>query len=207
MNRIKNYEEFNEGKKFRAALKTANFIGTGLKSLANIITLNWKSLVFSLKSFPHGNKLIDIMDTFRDTDSGFFMEDKLKSYKKNFGRDMVSDIDKVKEFINSSKISDKRKDKHLNVLDKFKETIDQALLDDESFKDTLQDLKNKIVDLSKMSREKGYDSGIEYPEDWFNKPISQMDEKELQIEMDKALDDKNFTKAKFIGDYLKKSNI
>lgn len=207
MNRIKNYEEFNEGKKFRAALKTANFIGTGLKSLANIITLNWKSLVFSLKSFPHGNKLIDIMDTFRDNDSGFFMEDKLKSYKKNFGRDMVSDIDEVKEFINSSKISDKRKDKYLNVLDKFKETIDQALLDDESFKDTLQDLKNKIVDLSKMSREKGYDSGIEYPEDYSDKPISQMNDKELEEEMDKALDDKNFTKAKFIGRHLNKSNI
>ena len=109
MNHLKNYEEFNEGKKFRGALKTVNVIGTGLKSLASIITLNWNSLVFNLKSFPYGNKLIDIMDTFRDTDSGFFMEDKLKSYKKNFGRDMISDIDEVKEFINSSKISDKRK--------------------------------------------------------------------------------------------------
>jgi hypothetical protein len=207
MNHLKNYEEFNEGKKFRGALKTVNVIGTGLKSLASIITLNWNSLVFNLKSFPYGNKLIDIMDIFRDTDSGFFMEDKLKSYKKNFGRDMISDIDEVKEFINSSKISDKRKDKQLNVLDKFKETIDQALLDDESFKDTLQDLKNKIVDLSKMSRERGYNSGIEYPEDYSDKPISKMNDKELDKEMDKALDDKNFTKAKFIGSHLNKSNI
>jgi hypothetical protein len=34
-----------------------------------------------------------------------------------------------------------------------------------------------------------------------------MDDKELEKEMDKALDDKNFTKAKFIGSHLnKKSN-
>ena len=58
-----------------------------------------------------------------------------------------------------------------------------------------------------MSRERGYNSGIEYPEDYSDKPISKMDDKELEKEMDKALDDKNFTKAKFIGSHLNKSNI
>ena len=37
-------------------------------------------------------------------------------------------------------------------------------------------MKNKIVDLSKMAKEKGYNSGIEYPEDYSNKPISKMGE-------------------------------
>jgi len=205
MKRIKNYEQFNEGRGFRGTAKTINFILTGMRSLGHLITLNWKNLVSVLKSIPHSNKMIDVLDTLRDESVPFWMKDKLEYYKEKFGRDMLVDIKEVREFISESPVKIEKKEKYKIVLDSVKKTIDDALLEDEGFKDTLQDLKNKIVDLSNMSKERGYDSGIEYPEDWFDKPISQMEEKDLRIEMDKALDNNDMIKARFIGKYLNKN--
>jgi hypothetical protein len=204
MKHLKNYQQFNEGKFFRGAAKTATIIGAGLKSLGNLITLNWKGLVYNIKSVPHVNKMIDILDLFRDENAPFWMKDKMEFYKNKYGRDILNDMEEVKRFISESPMKTEKKEKYTSILDSLKKTIDDALLDDEGFKDTLQDLKNKIVDLSTMSKEKGYNSGIDYPEDWFEKPISQMEEDELRKVMDKALDDKDFTKARFINKYLNK---
>jgi hypothetical protein len=205
MKHLKNYEQFNEGRFFRGVAKTANIIGSGLKSLGSLITLNWKGLVYNIKSIPHGNKMIDILDLFRDESAPFWMKDKIEFYKNKYGRDILNDIEEVKKFISESPMKIEKKEKYTGILDSIKRTIDDALLDDEGFKDTLQDLKNKIVDLSRMSKERGYDSGIEYPEDWFDKPISQMEEMNLRIEMDKALDNNDMIKARFIGKYLNKN--
>lgn len=205
MKHLKNYEQFNEGKLFRGAAKTVNIIGSGLKSLGNLITLNWKGLVYNIKSISQVNKMIDILDLFRDESAPFWMKDKIEFYKNKYGRDILSDIEEMRKFISESPMKIEKKEKYKSVLDSVKKTIDDALLEDEGFKDTLQDLKNKIVDLSNMSKERGYDSGIEYPEDWFDKPISQMEEKDLRIEMDKALDNNDMIKARFIGKYLNKN--
>jgi len=205
MKHLKNYEQFNEGKLFRGAAKTVNIIGSGLKSLGNLITLNWKGLVYNIKSISQVNKMIDILDLFRDESAPFWMKDKIEFYKNKYGRDILSDIEEMRKFISESPMKIEKKEKYKSVLDSVKKTIDDALLEDEGFKDTLQDLKNKIVDLSNMSKERGYDSGIEYTEDWFDKPISQMEEKDLRIEMDKALDNNDMIKARFIGKYLNKN--
>ena len=205
MKHLKNYEQFNEGKLLRGAAKTVNIIGSGLKSLGNLITLNWKGLVYNIKSISRVNKMIDILDLFRDESAPFWMKDKIEFYKNKYGRDILSDIEEMRKFISESPMKIEKKEKYKSVLDSVKKTIDDALLEDEGFKDTLQDLKNKIVDLSNMSKERGYDSGIEYPEDWFDKPISQMEEKDLRIEMDKALDNNDMIKARFIGKYLNKN--
>jgi len=205
MKHLKNYEQFNEGRFFRGVAKTANIIATGLKSLGSLITLNWKGLVYNIKSIPHSSKMIDILDLFRDESAPFWMKDKIEFYKNKYGRDILNDIEEVKKFISESPMKIEKKEKYTGILDSIKKTIDDELLDDEGFKDTLQDLKNKIVDLSRISKEKGYDSSIEYPEDWFDKPISQMEESDLRIEMDKALDDNDIIKARFIGKYLNKN--
>jgi hypothetical protein len=149
--------------------------------------------------------MIDILDIFRDESAPFCMKDKIEFYKNKYGRDILNDIEEVKKFISESPAKIEKKEKLTSVLDSIKKTIDDELLSDEEFKDTLQDLKNKIVDLSRMSKERGYDSGIEYPEDWFDKPISQMEEMDLRIEMDKALDNNDMIKARFIGKYLNKN--
>ena len=204
MKYLKKYQQFNEGKFFRGAAKTANIIGTGLNSLSNLITLNWKGLVDNMKSIPHTNKMINILDLFRDESVPFWMKEKIEFYKDKYGRDIFNDIEEVKIFISESSMKSEKKNKYINALETIKKTIDEALLEDEGFKDTLQDLKNKIVDLSKMSKERGYESGIDYPEDWFDKPISKMEENELRKAMNKALDDKDFIKSRFIGKYLNK---
>lgn len=206
MRHLKNYQQFNEGKFFRGSAKSVNIIGVGLKSLGNLITLNWQGLVYNIKSVPHVNKMIDILDLFRDDNAPFWMKDKMEFYKNKYGRDILNDMEEVKRFILESPMNTEKREKYTGILDSFKKTIDDALLDDEGFIDTLQDLKTKIVDLSTMAKEKGYDSGIDYPEDWFEKPISQMEEDELRKVMDKSLDDKDFVKSRFINKYLNKEN-
>lgn len=202
---LKNYQQFNEGKLFRGAVKSVNIIGIGLKSLGDLITLNWKGLVYNIKSVPNFNKMVDILDLLRDEDAPLLMKDKMEFYENKYGRDILNDMEEVKRFILQSPMKTERKEKYTGILDSLKKTIDDALLDDEGFKDTLQDLKNKIVELSEMSKERGYDSGIDYPEDWFERPISQMKEDELRKIMDKALDDKDFVKSRFINKYLNKT--
>jgi hypothetical protein len=198
-NRIQNFNQFNEGRAFRGLVKGAFTTTQLVKMFIEAIKLNWEGIKKAFQTIPHGYKLINALDTIKSP-NGFLMSDKLKVYKDKWGSDMLEDMRSAKEYIRDNVKNSK---KLVDSLELSIQAVEKSLNDDLELADTLQDLKNKMTELSNWAKERGQPT-IDYPSDWFEKPIFKMSEVELREEMDRALDNNDMLKARYIGQHLQK---